>query len=92
MSCEAKVAMSALAVAYKAKLGDLDQIDVDQMITLVQQLLPSASFLAKSCTEFATQHELHWQEPARLADLGEKLRYAVELDARPDVDGGDFDG
>lgn len=83
------VRMAAMAVGYKAKLGEVDPMDVDDMVTRARQLLKGEDFLSRACTTFARQYELHWRDPDELEALGNDLLYAVELDARPDVASGE---
>ena len=78
-----KVAMQALAVSYKGRLGDLDGGDVAAMIILAQEFLDADDPLFLACTGFATQHEIHWRDAGVVADLAETLRHDVELAMMP---------
>jgi len=90
MSAEINVSvgLAALSVAMNAKLGRCDQMDVDAMVATAQQLLKEGDVLRLACTEFATGFEMHWRDPEQIERLGENLRYAVELHARPDLEHG----
>lgn len=79
MNPRVQVGMAALAVAYNAKLAAPDTRGVDAMVQLAQQLLPAEDPLARACTHFATQFELHWRDPAQLIELGCNLQRDVEL-------------
>lgn len=86
------VRMAALAVSYKARINDLDAEDVARLHVQAEQLLEPGAPLLHHIAEFVVGHELAVRDPERLAELGERLRHAVDVDAMPDpIDAGRAD-
>lgn len=73
------VAFDAFAVAMRAKAGQLDPLDVDQLVAAAGDALTADDPLARAITHFATQHQLLRRDPAALAELGQELSHAVDL-------------
>lgn len=86
------VMFGAFGVAMKGIAGQLDPQDVADLVTRAEELLGSAAPEARAVMAFATQYELHRQDPARVADLSKWLRHQLEvLMQAPPVDAGRAD-
>lgn len=78
------IQLAALCISYRARIDDLDPEDVANMRTQAEELLETDDPLLREVTAFVVGYELAFRDPPRLAELGEELRRAVEIDARPD--------
>lgn len=67
-----------------AKVADVDALDVQQLAAEAQQVLEGDDPARHAILTFATQHELHQFDPARLQELGHTLHEAIERALRPD--------
>lgn len=90
------VMMSAQHVAMRARLGELEQLDVDDMLTRAEELLDHGADLYRAITGFATQFQMARHDAGALAMQGRILQEAVDAAAglspaprpeRRDVDG-----
>lgn len=87
--------MAAQAVAMRAMIDDLTQMDVDDMRNLAEELLDTDLAIYRAVTGFATQYDLARHDPEALAMQGRILRDAVlaavgsgpVLAERRDIDG-----
>lgn len=84
-----QVGMSAFALAMKAKSNQADEMDVEEVVTLAQQMLPSSDPLHRAVTSFATEYQLIAHDADRLRVAGEELSAAVEQAIQPVVPGSD---
>ncbi len=85
MSYNSNLAMyfDTFAVAMRAIAGDLEQSDVDNLVTRADELLVRGDPLGRAITGFATQHQLAAQDPEALAGLGRDLVHAVAVASMP---------
>lgn len=80
-----QVGISAFALAMKAKCNQADEMDVEETLTLAQQLLPASDPLHRAVTSFATQYLLVAHDRDRLRVAGEELSEVIdELVVRAD--------
>jgi len=87
--------MAAQAVAMRAMIDDLTQMDVDDMRNLAEELLDTDLPIYRAVTGFATQYDMACHDPEALAMQGRILRDAVlaavgsgpVLAERRDIDG-----
>ena len=86
---------AALALAYKAKVNEVDPLDVDHLLTEVDTQLPHDHPIFRGVTHFATQYELAAQDAAAVMQLGDDLARLVEgwaVPAPPDLNRKDIHG
>lgn len=87
--------LAVLTVALEAKSGRIDEQQVEEMVQLAQQLLPSDNDLHQAVTGFATQVALPDKTPDDIRMQGGILFYKLEeaignvpmLARRADIDG-----
>lgn len=85
-----EVLFSALDVAYQAKVGEVTAFDVDALQSTAEQVLQDHDDPAfRAINSFATEYQLCRYDIDRLAEIGETLRHAVEIESRPVPPGSD---
>ncbi|MDW3181749.1 hypothetical protein [Roseobacter sp.] len=75
---------AAFALAYKAKVNEVDPLDVDHLLTEVDTQLPHDHMIFRGVTHFVTQYELVAQDPEAVKRLGDELARLVESWAVPE--------
>lgn len=83
MSERQKIMFSALALAMKAKCGEVDEHELATLLTTAEQLLGSADPVTSEIIRFQVQLELD-PSPAVLADLGRLLHDRLSILSMPD--------
>lgn len=78
------VAGNAFAAALRAKCGTISALDVDQLRTEAEALLPEGHALRLAVTRFATRWENDRFFPVELRAAGDDLARAVELALLPE--------
>lgn len=89
------IKMAALAVALQAKCGELDPLDVADLLARAEQELDAEDQLFRAITDFATQHQLCRFDLPKLAEIGADLNRHVEiacLPSPPDPERSDIHG
>lgn len=88
------VVFDAFAVGMRAKVGPVDQIDIDHLVAKAEQLLGSSDELTRAIMRFATQYQICQLDRAVVAQLGEELSdyaqsqtYVLNARERRDIDG-----
>ncbi len=85
------IGLSAASVALKAKCGQLDAMDVDDLQARAEQELGRDDPLFRAVSAFATQYQIHGGADD-LVRLGGDLHHAVVIAVQPDpVDAGRVD-
>lgn len=95
MTPRASIQYDALALAQSAKLGELDALAIEELVTRAEQELGSADPLYLEVSAFAVGAELVLRDGGDPAELGHKLFRAIEIDlvpTPPDVDRADIHG
>ena len=86
---------ATLALAYKAKVNEVDPLDVDHLLTEADTQLPNDHFVYRGITRFATQFQVHQYDAAQVRQLGSELAELVErwsVPTPPDIDRKDIHG
>lgn len=79
-----EVLFAALDVAYQSKAGEITAFDVDALQATAEQVICDHDDPAfRAINAFATDYQLCRYDIDRLAEIGEALRRAVELETRP---------
>lgn len=68
-----QVIFSAFALALRAKVGDVDQLDIDSLVATSEQMLGSDDPLTRAINTFATQYQVCHLDKAIVARLGDDL-------------------
>ena len=76
--------LAALNVALKARNGLLRVVDVAVMMERVQTLLDPDHPMRVAALLFANTWQVHRNDPAALAALGDELQRSILRHARPD--------
>lgn len=74
---------AALALAYKAKVNEVDPLDVDHLLTEADTQLPHDHHIYRGISHFATQFQVAETDAARVRQLGDELARLVEAWAVP---------
>ena len=86
---------ATLGLAYRAKVSEVDPLDVDQLLTEADTQLPHDHFVYRGITRFATQFLVHRYDAEKVRQLGEELAELVErwsVPTPPDIDRKDIHG
>jgi len=78
------IGLAAASVAMKAKCGQLDEMDVDDLYARAEQELGHDDPLFRAVSAFATQYQVWAHDAPQLARLGDALSHAVIVASRPD--------
>ncbi|MEL6809103.1 MAG: hypothetical protein AAFO97_15125 [Pseudomonadota bacterium] len=85
---------AAIALAYKAKVNEVDPLEVDHLLTEADTQLPHDHFVYLGISEFATQYQTA-SEPDQVRALGDRLADLVEkwaVTEPPDLNRKDIHG
>ena len=82
---EMQVRFDAFDVALQAKVGGLQQLDIDALVAKAEQLLTSNHRLAREICAFATDYEVATPEARRA--LGDRLLTFVQSENVPQPPG-----
>lgn len=74
------VLLAAQHVAMRAKLGEVDPMDVDDLLARAEEMLDHGSDLYRAVTSFATRFQVVRHEREELVREGRWLAHAVEKD------------
>lgn len=76
--------LAAFALSMRAKINDVDAMEVDELQGKAAQLLEAGDPLLYAINTFATQYQLCHADPAGLAVQGHNLSDAIARITRPD--------
>lgn len=81
------VKFDAFSVAMQAKVGGLQQLDIDALVTKAEQMLSSDDPLTRAVNSFATQYDI--ADERRRRELGEDLLATIQSMNMPEPPGQD---
>lgn len=97
MTCDpvTGVRLAALALAMRARVGDMVRHDLDMLLAQADEILDSDDPLFLEISKFASQYLICSRDPVMVSTLGQELERAVQvatLPTPPDASRADIHG